>query len=287
MPPTSLAVVQTDCALADLAGNTAMLLAKLHAAADAGATLVVFPECVTSGYGFASRADALAAAETVPGPATAAVAAACAARNVWCVFGLLETAGDKLYNSAAVVGPAGLVGCYRKTHLPLVGADKFTDPGPGPFEVFDLDGLRVGVAVCFDAGFPELPRVLGLLGADVIVIITNWAVKAMTTARVVPAARALENGVYVAACNRVGTESGFTYIGRSSVYDPTGTPLAVADHDGETTIYAALDPAAARRKRVVNIPGEYEVDRMNWRRPELYGLLAAPPAEPFTGHCNR
>ncbi len=287
MPPTALAVVQTDCTLADTAGNLAMVLAKLHTAADAGATLIVFPECVLSGYGFDSRAAVLAASETVPGPATTAVAEACAARGVWCVFGLMEVAGDKLYNSAAVVGPAGLVGCYRKTHLPCVGADRFTDPGPGPIEVFDLDGLKVGVGVCFDGGFPEFPRVLALLGADLIVLPTNWAEKAMTTARVMPPARALENAVYFAACNRVGTESGFTYIGRSSIHHPSGTPLATADHAGDDILYATLDPAAARQKKVVNIPGEYEVDRVNWRRPELYGALTAPPAVPFVGHCNR
>jgi predicted amidohydrolase len=287
MPPTSLALVQTDCTLADTAGNLAMLLRKLNAAADAGAELIVFPECVLGGYGFATRADALASAEPIPGPATDAVARACAARGVWCVFGTLEREAAALYNSAAVVGPHGLVGCYRKTHLPCVGADKFTDPGRGPIGVFDLDGLKVGVGVCFDGGFPEFPRVLALLGADLILLPTNWAERAMTTARVVPPARALENAVYFAACNRVGTESGFRYIGRSSIHDPSGAPLAVVDHDREDVLFARIDPAAARQKRVVNTPGEYEVDRVNWRRPELYGVLTAPPPEPFTGHCRR
>jgi 5-aminopentanamidase len=287
MPPTALALVQTDCTLADTAGNRATVVRKLHAAADRGANLIVFPECVISGYGFATRAAAVASAETIPGPSTQAIAEVCAARGVWCVFGLMEVAGSKLYNSAAVVGPQGLVGSYRKTHLPCVGADKFTDPGPGPLEVFDLDGLKVGVGVCFDGGFPEFPRVLALLGADVILLPTNWAEKAMTTARVMPPARAVENAVYFAACNRVGTESGFTYIGRSSIHHPNGSQLAVADHAGEDTIFATLDPAAARAKKVVNIPGEYEVDRVNWRRPDLYGVLSAPPAVPFVGHCKR
>lgn len=284
MPPTSLAVVQTDCTLGDVAGNLKMVVRKLHAAADAGADLIAFPECVLGGYGFASRAAAMAAAEPVPGPATTAIAEACAARRVWCVFGTLEVAGDRLFNTAVVVGPSGVVGGYRKTHLPLVGADKFTDPGTGPIELFDLDGLKLGVGVCFDGGFPEFPRVLALLGADLIVLPTNWADKAMTTARVMPPARALENGVYFAACNRIGTESGFHYIGRSSIHDPTGTPLAAADHDGEAVLFARIDPELARRKRVVNVPGEYEVDRFNWRRPELYGVLTQPLVEPFNGH---
>jgi predicted amidohydrolase len=284
MLPAALAVVQTDCRLADPVANTAMVVRKLHVAADTGAELVVFPECVLSGYGFASRAAAVAVAETVPGPGTEAVAVACAARGVWCVFGLLERAGDQLFNTAVVVGPRGLVGKYHKTHLPLVGADKFTDPGHGPLAVFDLDGLKVGVGVCFDGGFPEFPRALALLGADLIVLPTNWADKAMTTARFVPPVRALENGVYFAACNRVGTESGYHYIGRSSIHDPSGSPLATADHDGEDVLFARIDPELARRKKVVNTPGEYEVDRVNWRRPELYGLLAEPMDAPFRGH---
>ena len=99
-----------------------------------------------------------------------------------------------------------------------------------------------------------------------------------------PPVRALENGVYFAACNRVGTESGFHYIGRSSIHDPAGSPLAAADHDGEEVLFARIDRDRARRKRVVNTPRGYEVDRVNWRRPELYGVLAEPMAEPFRGH---
>ena len=287
MSTWKIAAVQSDCRLGDVPTNREAVRRKLAEAAAAGAKLIVFPECVVTGYGFTNRAAAAACAEPLPGPTSEAIAQDCARLGVWCVYGMLEADGDRLFNTCALIGPDGSVFGYRKIHLPCVGADKFTDPGPGPIEVFDLDGLKVGVGVCFDGGFPEFPRVLALLGADLIVLPTNWAEKAMTTAKVMPPARALENAVYFAACNRVGTESGFTYIGRSSIHHPSGAPLAVADHDGDDILYATLDPAAARRKKVVNIPGEYEVDRVNWRRPELYGVLTAPPAEPFVGHCNR
>jgi predicted amidohydrolase len=277
-----LAVVQTDCRLADAATNTAMLVRKLNQAADAGATLIAFPECVLTGYGFANFDETARGSEPVPGPSTAAVAAACAERGVWCVYGLLERDGDRLYNAAALIGPTGFVAKYRKTHLPCLGADRFTTPGDNQPAVHDLGGLKVGIGICFDGGFPEFPRVLTLLGADLIVLPTNWADQAMKTATFVPPVRALENAVYFASINRVGTESGFHYIGRSSIYSPSGDALAKADHDGEEILYADLDPERARRKRVVHCVGEYEIDRVNWRRPDLYGELVKGAV--FAGH---
>ena len=90
MPETwTVAGVQMDCALADKPANLAAISRKLHEAADRGARLVVFPECVLTGYGFESRAHALASAEPLPGPATDALARECARRGVWAVFGLL------------------------------------------------------------------------------------------------------------------------------------------------------------------------------------------------------
>ena len=282
MPNWRIAVVQTDCRLADPAANRETVVRRLHEAADGEAGLVVFPECVINGYGFTSLADARRSAEPVPGPSVAAVAAACAARRVWCVFGLLESDGDRLYNTAALVGPTGFAVRYRKTHLPCLGADRFTTPGAEPPAVHDIGGLKVGIGICFDGGFPEFPRVLTLMGADLIVLPTNWAEQAMKTATLVPPVRALENAVYFAACNRVGTEAGFHYIGRSSIYSPSADLLAFADHDREAVLYADIDPEKARRKRVVHCVGEYEIDRVNWRRPDLYGPLVQGAV--FAGH---
>jgi len=90
----------------------------------------------------------------------------------------------------------------------------------------------------------------------------------------------------LAACNRIGTEAGYRYIGRSSIFDPLGSELALADHDREEILFAEIDPAKARAKTVVHCPSEYEIDRVNWRRPDLYGPLVAPIPE-FRGHGKR
>ena len=287
MPTWTIACAQTDCRLGRVADNLAAVTARLAEAADAGARLVVFPECALTGYGFPSRAAALACAESVPGPCTEAIAVECTRRNVWAAFGLLERDGERLFNTCALVGPAGQCTTYRKVHLPCVGADRFTDPGDRPFAVHDLGGLWVGIGICFDGSFPETVRVMALLGADLVILPTNWADKAIKNATLVSRVRAFENHIYYAAVNRVGEEAGYHYVGHSSISDYNGDFLAYAEHDREAVLYAEIDPEAARQKRVVHTPGEYEIDRLNWRRPEMYTQLVEPRGEPFTGHCKR
>jgi predicted amidohydrolase len=189
---------------------------------------------------------------------------------------MLERSGDALFNACAVVGPNGLIGSYRKIHLPCLGVDRFTTPGDRPFAVHDLDGLRVGVNICYDGSFPESARALALLGADLVVLSTNWPPEARKTANVLVPARALENHVYYAAVNRIGTERGYHFIGNSRIIAPNGDLLAGGGEETAEILEAEVDPAVARAKRRVYVPGEYEVDRVNDRRPEMYRSLCEP-----------
>ena len=115
-----IAAAQMDVKLTDREGNLSRMLAKLEAAAAQGAALVVFPECALPGYCFESLEEARPYAETVPGPATKAFAAACKKLNVHAVFGMLEADGQKIFNACVLVGPNGVVGTYRKVHLPFL-----------------------------------------------------------------------------------------------------------------------------------------------------------------------
>jgi predicted amidohydrolase len=285
--PWIVAGVQTDCTLGNKSSNLAVMTAKLQQAADRGARVIVFPECVLTGYGFESRAEADRLAESLPGAATDAIARECRRLGVWAVFGMLEAApGGKLYNACALVGPSGFVAGYRKIHLPCLGADRFTDPGDRPFAVHDLGGLKLGMNICFDGSFPESARILTLLGADLIVLPTNWATGAKKMAELVSAARAWENHVYYLSVNRVGDESGFHYIGLSSAADYLGNTIHFAAEDREEIFTFEVNPAAAAQKRVVHCHGTYEIDRVNWRRPELYGPLVENPGG-FKGHFNK
>jgi predicted amidohydrolase len=266
------AVVQTNPALGDAGGNLANCLAELEAGAAAGCELLVFPECAVSGYMFAERDAALACAEAIPGPATDALAQACARLRVHCVIGLLERDGDRLRNTAVLIGPDGLIGRYRKSHIACIGVDRFTVPGDDPYEVFDTSIGRIGIQICYDWRFPEITRVLALNGADVIAHPTNSPSQAREIAEFMTRARAAENAVFFLTANRCGAEGGSTFFGWSQIVDPHGRRLAEAG-DAEALVIADLDLELARAKTKAPGDGPYSVRLFADRRPDLYQPL--------------
>jgi predicted amidohydrolase len=270
-----VAVVQMDPVLGRVERNRTKLLALFAEATsgDEGAQLVVFPECATTGYGFAEFAPAYAVAEPIPGPTTEAFTTACAATDAYAVVGLLERAGAAtIYNSAALIGPEGVIGTYRKAHLPLLGVDRLTTPGDTGFRVWETPLGRVGIIICYDLRFPEAMRALALAEADIVALPTNWPDGSQNAPQFVTRTRALENRVFVLACNRCGEESGFWFFGHSQIANPLGEVLAEAEAD-EEICYAEIDPTAARQKRIVIRPDEFEMDTVGDRRPDLYGKL--------------
>ncbi|MBI2944524.1 MAG: carbon-nitrogen hydrolase family protein [Candidatus Wallbacteria bacterium] len=273
MPSLRVAAAQLDVAFGDARANLAAVLAALEQAAVQGAKLVVFPECALTGYCFTSLEEAREAALTLDGPVVSALVDACRRLGVLAVTGLVERDGDRIHNTAVLTGPDGLVGRYRKCHLPVLGVDRFATAGDPPLEPFDTPFARLGVGICYDGSFPELSRVLKLRGAQILLLPTNWPEKAQVSAEFQPIVRAHENHVHFVAVNRVGTERGFTFIGQSKIIDCTGRVLARAGSDRPEVLVADLDPAAADCNRVVYSAGEYEIDRVGHRRPELYGPL--------------
>jgi predicted amidohydrolase len=189
------------------------------------------------------------------------------------VVGLLEADGDHVYNTAALVGPVGYLGKYRKLHLPFLGVDRFVTPGDMPLEVIDTPLGRIGMLICYDLRFPEAARVLALEGADLIAVPTNWPTGAESNPELLMGTRALENQAYIAASDRVGDERGFHYIGMSGVTGPDGKWLVRTQTDTEQILYAAIEPAKARAKKIVRRPGEWEIDPVQDRRPDVYGRL--------------
>jgi predicted amidohydrolase len=271
-----IAGVQMDVSIENVSKNLARMIDRLRETTAAGARLTIFPECALCGYCFGSLEEARPFAQAIPGPATETMREACAELGCYAIFGMLERDGAKLYNAAVLVGPTGLIGSYRKVHLPYLGIDMFTSFGDRPFAVHNAGELRIGMNICYDAAFPEASRALAILGADLIALPTNWPPGAQCTAASVINARALENAVYYIAVNRVGSERGFDFIGRSKIVDPSGQTLAESRGLGEEILHAEIDPAKSRRKHIIRVPGKHEIDRMADRRPEMYGLLTQP-----------
>lgn len=277
-----IALVQHAPRISDVARNLSTVLERLREAADAGAQLALFPECALSGYVFESLEDARPAAESVPGPTTEAITAGCRESGIYAVVGMLEADGDAIYNSAVVIGPDGIVACYRKTHLPVLGIDRFATKG-SMLPIIELPFARVGILICYDVRFPEAARSLALRGADLLLVPTNWPEGAESAPEYLTRARAWENRVYIAACNRVGIERGVRFIGRSQVINPAGVIIEQADGESDTIVLVEIDPERARQKKLIIQPGVFELDPVGGRRPDLYGDLVPLPVSTAKG----
>ena len=275
--------IQTDVQLGDREANLAVMKTAISQEAAAGSRLVVFPECFTTGYCFDSLDEAMTVAESLDGESVAFATALCQQYDCCTVFGLLEKDGARIFNTAVLVGRDGLIGSYRKIHLPFLGVDRFTTLGDRPFEVFEVDGVRIGMLICYDGGFPEASRVLAVRGADLIVLPTNWPPGAEYMSCFSINSRAMENGIYFAAVNRVGTERGFSFIGCSRVCDPVGATIDSAEHTRPAVVRTTIDVTVARQKRIVRVPGKHVIDRMADRRPEMYEALTEPHTLPRPG----
>lgn len=263
----------------DPAANLDTSADALATAVRAGADVVVLPELAVSGYWLDGAQEALARAEpAIGGTTTEAWSAALRGSAAVAVGGLCELGDDeRAYNSAVVVDADGVLAVYRKTHLWDRESERFA-PGDGRPPIVDTPHGRLGVCVCYDLEFPELTRELALAGADVLVVPANWprttppegerpmlATLAMATARL--------NRVFVAVCDRTGSERGVDYEGGSAIAGPDGWLLAVPPAGRVVeTLTASCDVAEARDKR----QGERN-DVFGDRRPELYGPAATLP----------
>ena len=268
-----IAAVQMNPKIMRNRENLDKILLKTKSAASNGADLIVFPECALTGYVFASREEAIPFMETIPGPSTDRLIACCKELSVYVIVGLLEIDAGSCFNVAVLMGPQGLVGKYRKNHLPFLGIDRFIDPGDKPFQVYKTPVGNIGIHICYDCNFPESARVMMLLGADILILPTNWPEGREKVAKYVINTRAYENKVHLVAVDRIGRERGVRFIGSSKIIDAWGDTLAEASSDDEEIIYAEVALAEARQKRIVFKAGEFELDFVGDRRPELYGKV--------------
>ena len=268
-----IAAVQMDPRLMQVKENLASMVSAAKKASQNQAKLIVFPECSLTGYVFSSREEALPYAETIPGPSTEALLSICQELEIYIVFGLLEKEDDKLFNALSFVGPKGFITSYRKNHLPFLGIDRFVDKGNRPFQVHSTPIGNIGLHICYDVLFPESARIMALLGADIIVLSTNFPYGRGETLNCVARARAIENKVNLVSSDRVGAEKGFSFAGLSNIVNATGEVLSLASPEKEEIIYGEVSLEAARQKHRVFVPGEWEIDNIGDRRPEIYGVI--------------
>lgn len=276
MPTLRVAACQIDPQLGEVEANLKRITAAVADAAAAGAVVAVLPEAAVTGYAFGSLDEALPVARRAGVAAFDVIAGLAAANGMTIICGTLESQGDEVFNAALMATPDGRRYTYRKMHLPFLGIDRFATPGPDAPSVVEVDGLRIGVLICYDLRFPEAARMCALDGADLIALPTNWPVGVDFHPGIFAPARAAENHCYLLACDRVGTERGVTFIGRSLLIDYDGHTVAVASDDREELLIGEIDPQAARQTHVRRRPGEHEWDTIADRRPGLYRRLLEP-----------
>ncbi|SLN10989.1 carbon-nitrogen hydrolase family protein [Oceanibacterium hippocampi] len=263
--PVTVALLQAASDSGDVAANLRRLRRVAGEAAAAGAAILVTPELFLSGYNIGDRMWELA--EPADGPMAATVGEIAREAGIAIVYGYPERVGRDVHNSAQAIDRAGRpVANYRKVHLYGAEEKRLFRPGDR-FVTCRLEGLGVGILICYDIEFPEPARILALRGADLLLVPTalDRGTQEVAT-RLVPA-RALENRVAIAYANHCGIENGYLHAGLSLIAAPDGAALASAPADGEILLVAPVD-MAAYRARDLHYPYLAE------RRPDLYdGLL--------------
>jgi len=253
--------------------NVAHSIELIEQAYACGANLIVLPELCNSGYVFESREEAFALSEALADGDTIGQWSTLAARlGVTLVAGYAERDGDTLYNSAAVIGPRGVLGGYRKMHL-WGDEHLFFEPGNLGMPVFHTPFGRVACAICYDIWFPEVFRMAAARGADILCVPTNWVPMPAQPAELPAMANLLamggahSNGLFVAAADRVGVERDQPFLGRSLIVDSQGWPAAgPASPTDEEILVASVNLADARRHRQLNAFNHVLRDR----RPDIY-----------------
>ncbi|HEV2550682.1 MAG TPA: carbon-nitrogen hydrolase family protein [Stellaceae bacterium] len=207
------------------------------------------------------------------------------AKSIAMVFPFGERAGQYFYNSAAVFDRAGKhIGTYRKTHIPAIlpselkggtgSYEKFYFSPGSEFPVWTLDGVKIGIQICYDRKFPEGSRALALKGAEILFMPICAATYGETKLRgntweLPLQARAYENGTFVVAVNRAGDENGRNHIGKSMIVNPVGAEImAVASGNKPELLVATLDLDDVNTAQK-SLPWWRD------RRPELYGSMDA------------
>lgn len=305
MRDVRIAAVQFEYRDGDKEYNLSRIRELTRDAVDAGAEIVSFPECCIPAYSFVqpfSKSQMLELAEPVPdGPGVRRLMEVSAEFNVPLLAGLFERDGDDVFNTYVCVDGGEFVAKHRKLHA-------FVNPhltSGSQFTVFELRGCPCGILICYDNNLPENVRITAMMGAEVVFMphVTGCLPSVMPGRGIVSSklwhnrerdpvalrkqfggpkgrewlmrwlpARAYENGVYAVFTNPVGLDNGEVRNGNAMIVDPFGEILAECNELGDGFALGFC----TGEKIGVSSGRRY----IRARRPELYGKLVEPSAEP-------
>jgi predicted amidohydrolase len=251
MKPISLLLAQTGPKLGNKQRNLKQISEQAARARKKNVDLLIFPELHLTGY--MMRDEVSHMAESIPGLSTRKVESIAKEQGVHIIFGIPEESEVKgvIHNTAVFVGPKGLIGRYRKIHLPthsVFEERRYYRPGQEA-PVFKTALGTIGLSICYDLYFPELTRLQALQGAQLIVCISASPGLRRRFFEGFCLSRAMENAVYLAYVNRVGIEEGLQFWGGSRVIAPNGSVLAQCKYDVEEFQICKVDLDEVSRAR--------------------------------------
>lgn len=262
------AVVQTLAELGDVQINIALVKRYVKEAVRQGARLVVFPECMNSGYLFDSAEHCRQLAEPLDGAYCEALKTLCREYDIYIASGFTEMGADgKAYNTALLFDPRGELVCHYQKQFLATHDQNWFEVGTKGNPVVDTELGRIGLLICFDGRIPEIARCLAAQGAEVVLDMANFF--AMDQAEMWVPARAYENGVWFIAATKAGVERSIYYPGGSMIVAPDGQVQARIPYDRHGVVSA--DIVVGRQSA-----GSWQFggDKMRDRRPDTYRLLA-------------
>ena len=231
------------------------------------ADLIVLPELFATGYTFVSREEAFRNSESTKDRTFHFLVEMSEKTGAAVVGGFIELENNKIYNSSMMVFGDKLIGVYRKLHL-FYKENSWFSPGDIPLKVYEVNGYKIGVMICFDWVFPEVMRSLALLGAEVIAHPSNLV---MPYCQDFMRARCFENRVFAVTANRTGRETrgedDFIFTGSSQVTSFDGTVLRYAPSDKIHVDVIDIDIQQANNKKINSVN-----DLFLNRRPEYYKI---------------
>jgi predicted amidohydrolase len=251
------ASIQFDIRLEDIDANLSYVLSEIKRLSKEGVRLIVLPEMWSTGYAWRKLKGL---AERTPEIVEALKDAS--KKGIVIIGSMPERDGKDIYNTAYVVDSGKLTGRYRKIHLfTPMKEDYFLKAGNESL-LCDTSAGKIGVLICYDVRFPELPRRLTLEGAEMLVVPAEWPHPRLDHWRTILRARAIENQLFVIAANRCGRQGMVRFCGNSMIINPWGEVIAGAG-EKEATITADID---------LNLVEKYrkEMPALKGRRPEVY-----------------
>ncbi len=233
----TIALAQIDIALGRPEENLAKVEGMIAEASESGAQVVLLPELWSTGYDLEGMEEHAKATEGL----LLRLSQLAEERSIYIIGSLITRKGEGYFNTAAIFSSQGqMVGQYDNAHLfPPLEEDRYFSPGRST-PLFDLPWGKTALAICYDLRFPELFRKYALGGARVVFLPAEWPYPRLEAWRILLRARAIEDQLFIVACNRVGETKGYRFIGHSAICDPRGERV-IEGGEKETLLVATID----------------------------------------------